>query len=321
MGGGPSSWAVEDHVRAGLKTYATTAAAKTINDDLDKVKKIGIEIVSDDEAKKLPDHIQRVEFKDLDVKAITQAFSSYGVDLSDLAAISVGVFDHGDAPSDVSDRKFRFDYLDQRIQHKNALSTFAFNAENIPASMTRLQTVAKRRNELDCPMIVMDTAPSAIYGACFDPVAARREKKIIVNIGNFHTLAIRMNKDRIEGLFEHHTGEIDLQKLETFLSSMADGTLKNEDVFNDMGHGALMYSKERLNFGEGDLDIIVTGPRRSMFSSEVKIRPYFAAPYGDMMIAGCFGLLAATGEILPNLSESITSSMLGAGVGKPPWEN
>lgn len=321
MGGGPSSWAVEDHVRAGLKTYATPTAAKTINDDLDKVRKIGIEIVSEDEALKLNEQVQRIEFRDLNLPAITQAFANYGVDLSELSAIAVGVFDHGDAPADVSDRKFRFDYLDERIQAKNALSTFAFNAENIPASMTRLQTVAKGRSEINCPMVVMDTAPSAVYGACFDPVVSNLDQKIIVNIGNFHTLAIRMNKNKIEGMFEHHTGEIDLPKLEGFLNTMADGSLKNEDIFDDMGHGALMYAKDELKFGEHDFDIVVTGPRRSMITKEAKLRPYFAAPYGDMMIAGCFGLLAATGEILPDLAPAITDSMAGEGVGKPPWEN
>jgi hypothetical protein len=30
------------------------------------------------------------------------------------------------------------------------------------------------------------------------------------------------------------------------------------------------------------------------------LRPYFAVPFGDMMIAGCFGLLAATAEVLPD---------------------
>jgi len=321
MGGGPSSWAVEDHLRTGLKVYATPLAAKTINDDLDKVRKIGVQVISEGEAMDLPKDIQRITFGDLNMPAITQAFENYGVDLSDLSAIAVGVFDHGDAPTNVSDRKFRFDYLDERIKAKNSLSTFAFSANNIPNSMTRLQTVGKVSSQLSCPMIVMDTAPSAIFGACFDPVVLGRKKKIIVNIGNFHTLAIRLNDNKIEGMFEHHTGEIDLNKLELLLMSLADGTLTNEDVYNDMGHGALLYTKEKLKFGEGDFDIVVTGPRRSLVSKQAKLRPYFAAPYGDMMIAGCFGLLAATGEIIPDLYQTIGDSMQGDGIGKPPWES
>jgi uncharacterized protein (DUF1786 family) len=37
MGGGPSAWAAEAHARAGLATYATPDAARTLDDDLDKV--------------------------------------------------------------------------------------------------------------------------------------------------------------------------------------------------------------------------------------------------------------------------------------------
>ena len=186
--------------------------------------------------------------------------------------------------------------------------------------MKRLQAVAQSTDELECPMVVMGTAPAAVLGASFDPIVAQQEQKIIVNIGNFHTLAFLMGKDGIEGVFEHHTGEIDLPKLETLLHAMADGSLKNEDVFDDMGHGALMYSQEKFEFRKDDYDVVVTGPRRSMYSNHSTLRPYFASPFGDMMIAGCFGLLAATAEILPELTVTISGSMIEAGLGRPPWE-
>jgi hypothetical protein len=124
----------------------------------------------------------------------------------------------------------------------------------------------------------------------------------------------------IEGIFEHHTGEIDLPKLETFLRALADGSLKNEDIFDDMGHGALVYSQEKFEFSKDGFDVVVTGPRRSMYKDHSALHPYFAAPFGDMMIAGCFGLLAATTEILPELTEIVLGSMKDAGVGSPPWE-
>ena len=320
MGGGPSAWAVEAHARAGLTTYATPAAAKTLNDELDKVRASGIEIVSDDEANALPDSVQRIELRDLDLPAIQRALSPFGVDLSDLDAIAVAVFDHGDAPAGVSDRQFRFDYLDERIRAKNSLAAFAHLADDIPPIMTRLQAVADSAGELPCPLIVMDTAPAAVLGASFDPTVAKRERTIITNIGNFHTLAFRMGENGIEGVFEHHTGEIDLQKLEALLYALADGSLKHADVFDDMGHGALIYSQEPFEFSKDEFDVVVTGPRRSMYTDNPTLRPYFAAPFGDMMIAGCFGLLAATAEIMPDLTEAVSKSMKEAGVGRPPWE-
>ena len=320
MGGGPSAWAVEAHARAGLKTYATPEAAKTLNDDLEKVRSLGIEIVSDDEAAELPESVQRIAFLDFNLPAIKQALSPFGVDLSDLSAIAVAVFDHGDAPAGVSDRQFRFDYLDERIRIRNSLSSFAFLADDIPPIMTRLQSVADSAGELDCPLVVMDTAPAAVLGASFDPIVAQRKQNIITNIGNFHTLAFRLGETGIEGVFEHHTGEIDLPKLESLLGALADSSLKHEYVFDDMGHGALMYSDETFEFGKDDFDVVVTGPRRSMYANNPKLRPYYAAPFGDMMIAGCFGMLAATAEVIRKLAKAVSGSMKDAGLGRPPWE-
>jgi len=166
---------------------------------------------------------------------------------------------------------------------------------------------------------------------------ATRKQKIVCNIGNFHTLAFRLGEKGIEGVFEHHTGEIDLAKLEGLIRKLADGSLKHQDVFDDMGHGALMYTDEVFEFGKDDFDIVVTGPRRSMFSTiddrpstmhrpssivNGRLHPYFAVPFGDMMIAGCFGLLAATAEIMPELAEAIHGSLRGGrGSGVTPWDN
>ena len=50
------------------------------------------------------------------------------------------------------------------------------------------------------------------------------------------------------------------------------------------------------------------------------LTPYFATPFGDMMIAGCFGLLAATAEVLPDLAEAIQGSIMRGGRGVAPWD-
>ena len=336
MGGGPSAWAIEEYARAGIPVYMTASAATTLNDELDKVEALGIQIVGEDEAKRLASNVARLELKDFDFELISKTFNDYGVSLRDLAAVAVAVFDHGNAPPGISDRQFRFDYLDERIRLRNSLSSFIFPSTDIPRIMTRLQAVADSAGELPCPLVVMDTAPAAILGANFDPVVASRKQKIICNVGNFHTLAFRLGENGIEGVFEHHTGEIDLAKLESLLRSLADGSLRHEDVFDDMGHGALMYSQDKLEFGRDEFDVVVTGPRRSLFNHQSKthaqhasasvenrksLRPYFSVPFGDMMIAGCFGLLAATAEIMPNLAEAIYGSLQGdRGRGAAPWD-
>ena len=328
MGGGPSAWAIEEYARAGIPVYMTAPAATTLNDELDKVQALGITLVADDEANRLPSNVHRLDLKDFNFELISRTFKDYGVSLHDLQAIAVAVFDHGNAPAGVSDRQFRFDYLDERIRARNSLSSFAFLSGDIPNIMTRLQSVADSAGTLPCPLVVMDTAPAAVLGAGFDPLVSARRQKIICNVGNFHTLAFRLGEKGIEGVFEHHTGEIDLAKLESLLHKLADGSLKHQDVFDDMGHGALIYSDERFEFGKDDFDIVVTGPRRSLFNLQSKIenqksiRPYFAVPFGDMMIAGCFGLLAATADVLPDLAETIHGSLRGAGGrGVAPWDN
>jgi len=329
MGGGPSAWAIEEVARAGIPVYMTPSAATTLNDELDKVEALGIKIVSEKESLQLS-AVSKIELRDFDFELISKTFADYGVSLNDLAAIAVAVFDHGNAPAGVSDRQFRFDYLDERIKAKNSLSAFAYLSNDIPKIMTRLGAVADSAGGLPCPLVVMDTAPAAVLGANFDPVVAKRERKIIVNVGNFHTLAFRLG-DGIEGVFEHHTGEIDLLKLEKFIHALADGSLKHQDIFDDMGHGALVYGTNPFEFGKDEFDVVVTGPRRSMFSLTSSpspegrggsLRPYFAVPFGDMMIAGCFGLLAATAEVLPELRETIYASLNGEhGRGVAPWDN
>ena len=320
MGGGPSAWAAEAHARAGFPIYATPDAARSFNDDLDAVAKMGIQVVSEDEAKRLPAAVLRLELCDFDFPTIARVFEMFGVSLTDLSAVAVAVFDHGNAPKDVSDRQFRFDYLDQRIRAVNRLSGFAYLSAQIPAILTRLQAVAKSAGGIDAPLVVMDTAPAAVLGATYDPRIALRQRLMIANVGNFHTLAFRLGPAGIEGVFEHHTGFLDRTYLEKLLVDLAAGTLTHADVFNRNGHGALIYSALPLPLDDSEFNVVVTGPRRGLLRGST-LRPYFAVPFGDMMISGCFGLLSAVADVLPDLAGPIQASLTGAGgAGTPPWE-
>jgi uncharacterized protein (DUF1786 family) len=321
MGGGPSHWAVRDHAKAGFPVFATPDAARTFDDNLEYVESQGIQVVSEDEIPKLPGSVLRLKLQDFDYPTIAQAFEGFGVSLENLDAVAVAVFDHGAAPPDVSDRQFRFDYLDEHIIAKNRLSAFAFKAGEVPGIMTRLQAVVDSAEGFDAPLVVMDTAPAAVLGATMDPKVRDRSRVMIANIGNFHTLAFRLGPRGIEGVFEHHTGLLDLAGLEGLLRSLADGSLTHEEVFGHHGHGALVYEVEPLFFGDVDFDVVVTGPRRSMFNGKTGLRPYFPAPFGDMMITGCFGLLAAVADLYPDFETPIRESLAGSGgSGTPPWE-
>ena len=320
MGGGPSQWAAEDHIRAGLPLYATPQAARSFNDDLDVIREMGISVIGEDEIAQLPADIIRLELRDFDFQAIARSLAEFGVSLNNLAAVAIAVFDHGAAPPGYSDRQFRFDYIAERVQINNRLSTFAFQVENIPSIMTRFQAVADSAQDVDAPLVLMDSAPAAVLGATFDPLVRTRPRVLIANVGNFHTLAFRLDDRRIEGVFEHHTGLLDQVKLDTLLQSLADGSLKHQDVFADHGHGALIVQPAPFSLPDNSFGVVVTGPRRNEMRFSA-LRPYFATPFGDMMMVGCYGLLASVADILPEIGGPIWDSLQGdGGRGTPPWE-
>ena len=318
MGGGPCQWAAEDHLKAGLPLYATPDSARTFNDDLDWVEReMGVQLISEEDVKSLKS-ATTIQMKDFDFQSISAAFRSFGIDLKP-DAVAVAVFDHGAAPPEVSDRQYRFNYLRERILKENRLTAFAYRAENIPPFMTRMQAVVDTSDGIDCPLVLMDTAPAAILGAMLDPVVSDQEHLIITNVGNFHTLAFKIGPNGIEGLFEHHTGLINRSSLEDLLLSLADGSLTHEEVFDEHGHGAFIVNPRPLRLDDGNFGVAVTGPRRLMMK-ESSLRPYFAVPFGDMMISGCFGLLIAVADLLPDLGESVLSALKGNDAHTTPWD-
>jgi uncharacterized protein (DUF1786 family) len=296
MGGGPSAWAAEDHVRAGLKVFATPEAAKSFNDEIEQVKKMGIRIVGEDEAARLDAH--RILLRDVDLDAIARAFASFGLKLH-YDALAVAVFDHGNSPPGYSDRLFRFDFIAERIRATGRLSGFAFMRESIPARLTRMKAVEKSIHA-DAPLLVMDTAPAAVLGALDDDRVRAHPTALIANLGNFHTLAFRFVEGAITGVFEHHTGELKSEQLEAFLEQLASATLTHEAIFNSQGHGALLFDHRPM-----PLEFIaITGPRRGLLHRS-RLNPYLAVPYGDMMLAGDYGLVRAYADLNPSARDEI----------------
>lgn len=320
MGGGPVAWAVEDHIKAGLRVFATENAALSFHDHLERVQEMGVTLVSEDEAARLKSTCLTLELCDFDYHRIQNTLQDFGISLDDLAAVAVSVFDHGAAPVGISDRQFRFDYLASQLQINSCLETFSFPADQIPHSMTRMQAVSQSARTIPAPLILMDSAPAAILGAMFDPAVKRFQQNLLVNIGNFHTLAFRMNRDKVEGVFEHHTGLLNQLSLEQYLRDFASGNLSHEAVFSDHGHGALIMAEEPLQMNQKDFNLIVTGPRRNLLKNS-PLRPHFAVPLGDMMIAGCFGLLAATAHWLPEIRPDILKGLdASQSSGTAPWD-
>ncbi|HUE75286.1 MAG TPA: DUF1786 domain-containing protein [Chloroflexota bacterium] len=302
MGGGPSHWAAVDHARAGHRLWATETAARTFDDELDKVAAMGIEIISDDEAATLTRRGTReIEMRDFDLPRIEKALRLFGVEPA-LDAIAVAVFDHGNAPPGVSDRKFRFAYIAEMLR-RNSLASFAYLSDRVPPHLTRMRAVVAS-TQTDMPLLLMDTGPAAILGALDDPTARQMPNKIVCNVGNFHCLAFHLLDERIAGVFEHHTGELSPEELREYLRKLANGTLTDQEVFEDMGHGAIVQDVERVD----EPHLVVTGPRRATIRA-AGVPAHFAVPHGDMMITGCIGLLRAFADQVPACREEIERAL------------
>jgi uncharacterized protein (DUF1786 family) len=322
MGGGPCAWAARDHAQAGFLCYATPDAARTLDDDLAGVEAQGIRVVEEDEARRLlktqGDVLAHVEMRDFDTAALQTALGAFAVNTT-VDLVAVAAFDHGAAPPGYSDRRFRFDYIAHAVRADPRPLAFAYRAAELPAELTRLQAVAADAaayfGEGQVPdadayarVVVMDTGAAAVAGALEDPLVRAHEECLLANVGNFHTLAFHLRGERIVSLFEHHTGELDRARLEGYLLDLASGTLDNERIFADSGHGALTLAPPPHDAIRPANDrqpfLAVTGPRRELLRGSV-LHPYEAVPHGDMMLAGCFGLLRAVAAREPQHSTAI----------------
>ena len=314
MGGGPCAWAAEDHLRAGLAVYATPAAARTFDDDLLRVAAMGITLIDppDVPAREATGAL-RVEMRDFDPAAILATLAQFGADPR-VDALCVAVFDHGNAPPGDSDRRFRFAYLADRLaaggQHD--LAAFAFMREAIPPAMTRLAAAAAGPQGAlaDLPLLAMDTGPAAVLGALEDGVARAAATAgpgaLVVNVGNFHTLAFHLAGGAVQGLFEHHTGELSDAQLAGLLVRLAAGTLTNAEVYNSQGHGALVLAPAAAP----PALCAVTGPRRRRLAAGLLPWPlHQAVPHGAMMLTGPFALLRALAHHWPAARPAVESGL------------
>ena len=302
QGGGPCHWALEDHLKAGCAAYATPEAARTFDDDLERVRAMGVQVVSEDEASRL-DGVDRIELRDLDLPAIRRALAEFDVP-GDFDGLALGCLDHGNSPPDYSDRLFRFDHLRRVVDQRNDLSAFAYLPQELPEYLTRARTMLSSADG-EAPIVFLDTGPAAALGALQDPQVAAEEERLILNLGNMHALAFHLSGTHIYGLYEHHTGEMTTEQIEDFTERLVAGTLAQEEVFDSKGHG--VYYADAAPEGRQPF-LAVTGPQRGRLRGS-RLQPYFATPHGDMMISGCFGLVLAFAARYPQHREEIERAL------------
>lgn len=275
MGGGAMHQAVSEHLAQGLAVYATEGAAASLADDLERVRAQGVRIV--DEA---PPQAVTISTTDLDLEALGQALGLFQVELP--SQLAVAVCDHGYSPG-FSNRKFRFQMWERFLAQGGHLGGLIFS--QAPAGMTRMKAI--KDQSPSC--LLMDTAAAAAWGALQDPAVSLMAKEgvCLVNLGNMHTVAFLIQGQRVLGIYEHHTGCLTTDSLVRQIRRFQNGDLSNQEVFDSQGHGCARLPRAPRH---DSWPVVITGPQRRLARG---LGWRTAVPHGDVMLSGCFGLLAA----------------------------
>jgi uncharacterized protein (DUF1786 family) len=281
---------VDTHLRNGLQVFATEPAALTFHDNLEEVKKKGVQIVRHRPGEALP-----IRMGDVQLHLLAKSLKPFGISTPETLAIAVQ--DHGFNPGG-SNRRLRFQYWEKFLASGGLLHDLIYATP--PPYMTRMLAVQK-----DAPgAALMDTCAAAVWGILCDRHGEKMRKEgfIALNLGNQHTFGSFVRGDRILGIFEHHTGRMNRKKIQDLINRFSLKHLSNEEVFADGGHGCA-FSPDFPPRKKGWV-VAVTGPQRSLVDG---LCYYPAAPFGDMMLTGCFGLVAALQEMTKRKSSPQSS--------------
>jgi uncharacterized protein (DUF1786 family) len=290
IGGGPFSSALKRHIEAGFKVCMTEKAAYTIRNNLDQVKKMGIEVVFDFEPSNFDGKILVLE--EININKIGVLLKFFGEPFSDIDYVAIAVQDHGIFPEKMSNRMFRINKLKELLEKNPKPEAFAFKENEIPLCFPRMKSAveASKRQLPNAHILVMDTSPDAILGCLMDPVVKDADPILAVNVGNGHTMAAIISKGDVIGVLEHHTRLLTPQKIENLLKNFADGKLSNKEIFEDNGHG-MFFLKKPPGYSEIET-VVVTGPNRKILAKTC-LQIHFATPGGDVMMSGPIGLVEA----------------------------
>lgn len=290
IGGGAFAYALRKHLGRGFRVFMTEDAAYTVRNRIEEVIDLGIEIV-DDEPEVFKG--ETIIIEEVNVEKLNDFLWSFGETLSDVDVVAIAVQDHGVSPEGQSNRRFRIERMKQLLERDPKPEAFAFMETEIPQYFLRMSSAARasRRQLSDARVLLMDTSPDAILGCLKDPIACKVDSFLAVNVGNSHTMTAIISGGQVTAIMEHHTRLMNPQKIEKLLIDFSDGTISNEEVFKDGGHG-LFYLADPPSFSKVE-KVIATGPNRSILA-KTDFPVHFAAPAGDVMMSGPVGLVEAT---------------------------
>ncbi|MFV0422294.1 DUF1786 domain-containing protein [Oleidesulfovibrio sp.] len=278
MGGGFFG-AVKKHLEAGLLICAHPDAAPAIHDNPERVRQMGVAVEA-----ACPQGYVPVHQTDYDPSFWQSMLSTAVLEYPDM--VMAAVQDHGYFP-DSSNREGRF-VLWRRFlaEHDGNPASLIFN--DVPQELTRLAALQKAIGGGP----VCDSGAAAVLGALSMPEIAQRSHRhgvTVVNVGNSHTVAFLVYRERVYGVYEHHTGMLDTDALLHDLMEFRRTWLPDEQVRASGGHGCMFNDVPEE--AESFRPTFILGPRRAMLEGHGQ----FIAPGADMMLAGCFGMLYGLG--------------------------
>lgn len=278
MGGGFAE-AVRHHLKAGLRLYATLEASRAIGDDEERLQASGIIL------KELcPPEATAIQLADFDAGYWQALLAVAGLPAP--SKVLTAVQDHGHHPAPGANRIGRFVLWRELLAASKGDPT-RWLYTSPPLAFTRMTAVAQCTGGL-----VADTGAAAVLGALATPEVQERSQRqgvTVVNMGNSHVLAFLVYQERVYGVYEQHTGLRTVADILEDLREFRLGWLPDEAVRAQGGHGTAFLQEGLPAEAEGFAPTFILGPQRELLHGYGQC----IAPYGDMMLAGCHGLLHA----------------------------
>ncbi len=290
MGGGPITKVLTQRAQD-TNVIMSMSSAATIHHNVERVRSWGITVVEDEKAEdlRLSREYSHLSINDLEVERIVHVMNGMGAPFS-FDVVGICAQDHGVPPDGMSHLDYRHNIFKANLDKNPFPHTLLYKGDEVPGTMNRLTAIAESAQMLPTDEVyVMDSGMAAILGASMDSRACQKKKILVLDIATSHTLGAAMDGEEIAGFFEYHTRDITLERLESLLRELGNGTLEHERILEEGGHGA--YVRKAFGFEAAEI-IVATGPKRSLMENS-RLPIVRGAPLGDNMMTGTVGLLEA----------------------------
>ena len=235
MGGGPCHWALEAHLKAGYAAYATPEAARTFDDDLEVVARMGVQRGQRGRGPPTGRRRARARCGTWTCRPSASRWPPSRWSPSSTAWPWAAWTTAPRRPATPTASSASTTCA-ASSRSSNDLRAFAYLPEEVPDYLTRARSMLSCV-DFEAPTVFLDTGPAAALGALQDPRVAGADEQLVLNLGNMHTLAFHLRGTHIYSLYEHHTGLLEPHEIESLTEGLMAGTLRHEDVFDRHGHG------------------------------------------------------------------------------------